>query len=117
MTDEPSPGEIVLSLACPDRPGIVHAVSGFLVERGGDIIDSQQFGSRASGRFFMRVHAGLRRPSGDLGELRTEFASVAADYGMQWSLTATEMRPRVAVLVSRFGHCLVDLLYGGARDS
>jgi formyltetrahydrofolate deformylase len=103
--------EIVLSLSCADRPGIVHAVSGFFLERGGDIIDSQQFGSRLSGRFFMRVHVGLDRPNSGVSEIRSEFGTVAATYGMQWSLTGVDERPRVAILVSRFGHCLNDLLY------
>ena len=54
--------DYVLVLSCPDRPGIVHAVSGFLVERGGNIVESQQFGDRLTGRFFMRIDFARRRP-------------------------------------------------------
>jgi formyltetrahydrofolate deformylase len=111
VTGHVSQSEIVLALTCPDQPGIVHAVSGFFLERGGDIIDSQQFGSRASGRFFMRVHVGLDGPSADVDALRSDFGTIAREYRMEWSLTDIEELPRVAILVSRFGHCLNDLLY------
>ena len=102
--------EVILSLSCPDRPGIVHAVTGFIVERGGDIVDSQQFGDRASGRFFMRVDMRFAEPAGLL-DLRESFSSVAEDLAMDWSLTGVDHRPRVLIMVSRFGHCLNDLLF------
>jgi formyltetrahydrofolate deformylase len=92
----------VLTLVCPDRIGIVHAVSGFLAERHCNILDSQQFGDPATGKFFMRVH--LEGEAGD-------FSSVAADYGMDWQLADEAARSRILVLVSREGHCLNDLLY------
>jgi formyltetrahydrofolate deformylase len=100
--------ELVLTLSCPDRPGIVHAVSGFLAGRGANILDSQQYGSPRSATFFMRVH--LDSPvAGD--DLRADFGAVAAEYGMVWELNSVAHRPNIVVLVSREGHCLNDLLY------
>jgi formyltetrahydrofolate deformylase len=92
----------VLTLVCPDRIGIVHAVSGFLADRRCNILDSQQFGDPATGRFFMRVHF-----DGEAGD----FAPVAAEYAMDWELSDEQARSRLLVLVSREGHCLNDLLY------
>jgi len=92
----------VLTLVCPDRIGIVHAVSGFLAGRRCNILDSQQYGDPATGRFFMRVH--FECAAGDS-------ASVAAEYGVDWELSDETVRPRILVLVSREGHCLNDLLY------
>ena len=100
--------ELVLTLSCPDRPGIVHAVSGFLAERECNIIDSQQYGSPRTATFFLRVHFASPLP---IDSLREQFASVAELFGMDWQLVATEHRPNMLVLVSRQGHCLNDLLY------
>ena len=100
--------ELVLTLSCPDRPGIVHAVSGFLAARECNIIDSQQYGSPRTSTFFLRVHFASPMPA---GSLREEFSSVAETFGMTWQLMATDHRPNVLVLVSREGHCLNDLLY------
>ena len=112
MTQEAPPTEVVLSLTCPDKPGIVHAVAQFVFERGGDMLDSQQFVDRPSGRFFMRVHVLLDSPDVDVAQLRADFASTVAEpLDMQWTLTDTQQRQRVAILVSRFGHCLNDLLF------
>jgi formyltetrahydrofolate deformylase len=111
MTQEAPPSEVVLSLTCPDQPGIVHAVSAFLLEHGGDIVDSQQFSDRVSGRFFMRVDVRFENADVALSQLRSEFATVAEPLAMQWTLTDVEQRQRVAILVSRFGHCLNDLLF------
>jgi len=92
----------VLTLVCPDRIGIVHAVSGFLANQRCNILDSQQFGDPATGKFFMRVHF-----EGEAGD----FASVGAEYAMDWELSDEQARSRLLVLVSREGHCLNDLLY------
>ncbi|GAA4231448.1 formyltetrahydrofolate deformylase [Actinomadura meridiana] len=100
--------EYVLTLSCPDRPGIVAAVSGLLAERGCNIVESQQFGDGDSGTFFMRVQfAG----DGDPDELRGAFASLAPELGLEWRLHALAERPRVLIMVSKSGHCLNDLLY------
>lgn len=101
-------GDLVLTLSCPDRPGIVHAVSGFLAERGCNIVDSQQYGSTRSNTFFLRIH--FTAPP-DAGDLRAEFAETAARFAMTWQLNATDHRPTVLLMVSRAGHCLNDLLY------
>jgi formyltetrahydrofolate deformylase len=100
--------ELVLTLSCPDRPGIVHAVSGFLAERECNIRDSQQYGSPRTQTFFLRVH--FDSPV-DEAALRDDFAAVATSFGMQWELNASAHRPNVLVMVSREGHCLNDLLY------
>jgi formyltetrahydrofolate deformylase len=102
--------EYVLTLSCPDRPGIVAAVSGLLAERGCNILESQQFGDRDTGRFFMRVQfAGSVGTDAD--GLRGEFAALASDLRLEFSLTDTAERPRVLIMVSKAGHCLNDLLY------
>jgi formyltetrahydrofolate deformylase len=101
-------GECVLTLSCPDRPGIVHAVSGFLAERDCNILDSQQYGSDRSGTFFLRVH--FAAPL-DLDALRAQFEPTADGFAMAWQLHDAAHRPRVLVMVSRQGHCLNDLLY------
>ena len=101
-------GELVLTLSCPDRPGIVHAVSGFLAARNCNILDSQQYGSPVTSTFFLRVH--FDSPVTE-HELRENFADLAATFSMSWELHASAHRPNVLVMVSREGHCLNDLLY------
>ncbi|MBO3750973.1 formyltetrahydrofolate deformylase [Streptosporangiaceae bacterium NEAU-GS5] len=98
-------GEHVLTLSCPDRPGVVAAVSGLLAARGCNITESQQFGDPASQRFFMRVQF-----AGDQA-LDSEFAALASEFGMEFQLFDRAVKPRVLVLVSKFDHCLNDLLY------
>ena len=110
-----SPVEHVLTLDCPESPGIVHAVSRFLLEHGCDIVDNIQFGDRDENHFFMRVHVVAEAgPSSDDGLtvlLREGFAEVAVRFGMNWRLERADRRTRVLVMVSRFDHCLADLLY------
>jgi formyltetrahydrofolate deformylase len=104
--------EAILTLSCPDRPGIVAAVAGCLAGAGADIRDSQQFGDGDTGRFFMRVHA--RLPVGlELAALRGALAGVTDRFGMDWKLVDQAARSRVVVLASRAGHCVNDLLYRG----
>ncbi|REF35168.1 formyltetrahydrofolate deformylase [Thermasporomyces composti] len=102
--------EYVLTLSCMDRLGIVHAVSGFLAERGCNIVDSQQFSDPINGRFFMRVHVQAGREV-TLERLQAEFAPVGAAWGMEWQLHDLAVRQRILVLVSKQDHCLNDLLY------
>ena len=76
MSPRPQPGrEYVLTLSCPDRAGLVHAVSSFLVRHSGNILESQQFDDRLQDRFFMRVHFDVSDPDADLEELRDRFRS------------------------------------------
>jgi len=102
--------DAILTLSCPDRPGIVAAVAAALAGQGADIRDSQQYGDDGTGRFFMRVHAQLPAEL-PLARLQAELAPVVAAYRMDWALTDAATRPRVLVLASREGHCVNDLLY------
>ena len=99
----------VLTLSCPNRPGIVAAVSTALFENGYNISDAQQFDDAETGRFFMRVAFNASAPAP--GDLRETFAEIARKFDMTWTLRGAEERKRVALLVSRFDHCLADLLY------
>ncbi|MFI7455004.1 formyltetrahydrofolate deformylase [Nonomuraea sp. NPDC049714] len=108
--------EYVLTLSCPDRPGVVAAVAGLLAERGCNITESQQFGDREAQRFFMRVQ--FAAPQAE-DEIRAAFAALAPEFGMVFQVRDVARRPRVLIMVSRFGHCLNDLLYrvrSGALD-
>src|SRR6188472_1356831 len=78
--------EFVLTIVCPDRPGIVHAVTGFLVEHGGNILESQQYDDRESGRFFMRMGFEISDPGLGAERLRTDFAPIASEYAMDFQL-------------------------------
>ncbi|HVL71861.1 MAG TPA: formyltetrahydrofolate deformylase [Beijerinckiaceae bacterium] len=101
----------VLKLSCPDRPGIVAAVSTFLFEQRCNILDAQQFDDAETGRFFMRV-VFARLDAAPAGEdIRAGFGDVAGRFGMEFSLRGTGERSRVMLLVSKFDHCLADLLY------
>ncbi|MEW2437987.1 formyltetrahydrofolate deformylase [Streptomyces caniferus] len=106
-----APVDHILTLDCPEAPGIVHAVSRFLVEHGSDIIDNQQFGDRRDGHFFMRVHFAALGGENTTETLRRDFAAVAAPFAMRWHLEPVSTRRRVLVMVSRYGHCLNDLLF------
>jgi formyltetrahydrofolate deformylase len=103
--------EHVLTLDCPERPGIVHAVSGFLLQYGGNILDIKQYGDRRLGHFFMRVHFATPASAGLTEKLREEFAPLAQEFGMNWKLDVQGAKRRVLVMVSKFGHCLNDLLF------
>lgn len=98
----------VLTLSCPDRPGIVAAVATLIAERGGNIREAQQFEDIETRRFFMRVVIDL---DGAAEALRARFTTLAERLGMDWCLRAQSERRKVLILVSRFDHCLADLLY------
>jgi formyltetrahydrofolate deformylase len=102
--------EFVLSIDCPDRRGIVAAVTRFLFERNCNILDSQQFGDRGNGRFFLRIH-GLSEGGIGIGWLEKEFAALSGEFAMRAQFFDMTQKARTAILVSRFGHALVDLLY------
>ena len=110
--------EYVLTLSCPDRVGIVHAVAAYLHQSGCNVLDSQQFGDRNAGRFFMRVHVETVPGAPASHEsLHGGFIPVAAEFGMEWELHDTAVQPRVLIMVSKAGHCLNDLLYRRAAES
>jgi formyltetrahydrofolate deformylase len=102
--------DAVLTIVCPDRPGIVAAVSGFLAQHGANIVDAQQYSEQADTTFFMRVvfeaeHMDLARR-----EIADAFGAVALPFAMRWRLRFTDEVPAMGILVSRFDHCLIDLL-------
>ncbi len=112
MSDEERTGlEFILTLSCPDKPGIVYAVSSFLVQHSGNIIASQQYGTPDDSRFFMRVHFAVPQPGRTVAELERDFTWVAEAFHMSWRLHDTSARIRTLLMVSRLGHCLNDLLF------
>ncbi|MGV3513443.1 MAG: formyltetrahydrofolate deformylase [Novosphingobium sp.] len=100
---------LILTLSCEDKPGIVARVTGNLYEAGGNIREAQQFDDALSGKFFMRV---VFDP-GETGidSFRATFAPVAEHYGMDWNMRDTAVKRKVVLMVSKFDHCLGDLLY------
>ena len=108
-----APGtEYVLTVSCADRPGLIQAISSFLVDHDANVIESKQFDDRKVGMFFMRVQ--FESASGqplDVGKLREDFAAVADSFAMTWNLTDAARRQRVLIMVSKYGHCLNDLLF------
>ena len=103
------PHAYVLTLSCPDRLGLVHAVSGFLLEQSGNIEEAAQFNDHDTGLFFMRVQFACSQH--DHATLKERMAVFAAPYQMRWSLHALAAPMRTVIMVSREGHCLNDLLF------
>lgn len=101
----------ILTLSGPDRPGIVHAVTAFLVQHNLNIVDSSQFGDPASQRFFMRMQFAPAGDSVELDQLRTAFEPTAQSFSMDFQIHPTVQKPRVMIMVSKIGHCLNDLLF------
>lgn len=99
----------ILTLSCPDRLGLVHAVSGFLAQRGGNIEEAAQYNDLDTGLFFMRVQFACAQLTHE--ELKTQLAAFAQPYGMQWRLHARAEPMRTVIMVSKEGHCLNDLLF------
>jgi formyltetrahydrofolate deformylase len=105
------PREYVLTLSCPDQRGIVHAVASFLLVTGCTIVDSQQYGDPGTGLFFMRVHFAAQEPGVDLTSLTHGFTATGASFHMSWEIHNAAARMSALILVSKFGHCLNDLLF------
>jgi formyltetrahydrofolate deformylase len=103
-------GDYILTLACTDQPGIVQAITSFLMDQGGNIRESQQFGDRDSGRFFMRIDFETAQAT-DAPALRTAFAPTAERFGITYELWAAHAPYRTLILVSKQLHCLNDLLF------
>jgi len=100
---------LILTLSCPDRRGIVAAVSAFLAERDCNILDAQQYDDAETGAFFMRV---VFAPDGHgAADLRAQFEAIATTFAMRWSLRDPAVRKTVMILASQSDHCLSDLLY------
>jgi formyltetrahydrofolate deformylase len=104
------PSQYVLTLSCPDKQGIVHAVSSYLFMTGCNIVDSQQFGDQDTGLFFMRVHFSADAAV-TADKLRASFAAIGGAYHMEWAIHPSDERMRIVLMVSKFGHCLNDLLF------
>lgn len=101
----------ILKIACPDRPGIVHAVSHFLFAETANILDSAQFSDTFTNRFFMRVHFAQTTQALNLQQLKSSFAAVGQQFQMDWELFDAASKPKVLIMVSKLGHCLNDLLF------
>ncbi|GAB7358058.1 hypothetical protein MBLNU230_g0220t1 [Neophaeotheca triangularis] len=111
--------EYILTISCPDRSGIVHAVTGFLSKHRQNILDSQQFGDPTSKRFFLRVHFGPSAADAegaagnqvDVKQMEQAFGETAKEMSMDFSFKSVAQKPRVMIMVSKIGHCLNDLLF------
>lgn len=105
----------LLTLSCPNQPGIVSRVTTELFAHHGDIMEAHQYDDRETGRFFMRVV--FRLPDNGqaiedaVAELRSSFGPIARHFGMEWELLPAAQRRKVLIMASKFDHCLVDLLY------
>ncbi len=101
----------ILTLTCRNRPGIVAAVATALAETGGDITEARQFDDPLTGTFFMRVAFRIPQEVGGDGKFRNKMDGIGTAFGMDWQLAPQDHRPKVLILVSKFDHCLTDLLY------
>jgi formyltetrahydrofolate deformylase len=108
VSDEPG---FILTLSCPDRVGIVHAVSSYLVETAGSIVQSSQYGDEETGLFFMRVHFRATDATDTLAEFRDRFGPTAQRFSMDWQMWPDHRKMRTLVLVSKLEHCLNYLLF------
>lgn len=104
-------GSFILTLSCPERMGIVHAVTSFLVDHGCDITEHQQFDDTVSGQLFMRTCFRASDDTVTLQQLTDDFASLGSAFSMRWQLHDASVKDRVLVMVSKIDHCLNDLLY------
>jgi formyltetrahydrofolate deformylase len=101
----------ILTLSCVNRPGIVAKVSTALFDGGFNILDAQQFDDIETGDFFMRVSFNPAQSHANIEAFRDTFKAIAIGFAMTWSMRSVDQRKRVVLMVSRFDHCLVDLLY------
>ena len=108
--------QFVLTLSCPDRPGIVSAVTTFLFANGQNILDAQQYNDIETGNFFMRVMFDTPGGMTDASFLRAGFGVIATPFGMRWTIRDRSAHQRVLLMVSKFDHCLADILYRWRRD-
>ncbi|MFJ9321354.1 formyltetrahydrofolate deformylase [Streptomyces globisporus] len=110
IPDAAATEQYVLTLSCPDKQGIVHAVSSYLFMTGCNIEDSQQFGDHDTGLFFMRVHFSADATV-TVDKLRASFAAIGEAFRMEWQIHRSDEKMRIVLMVSKFGHCLNDLLF------
>jgi formyltetrahydrofolate deformylase len=101
----------ILLLSCPDRKGVVATVAGFVFQHGGNILHADEHSDVDSGIFLMRVEFDPAEFDVPLNDFAKHFSPIAIDFDMRWRLAQSDYRPRMAILVSKYDHCLVDLLY------
>lgn len=99
--------DLILTVKCPDKPGITYAITGLLASVGGNIMESQQFNDAASGYFFVRIRA---RVPGGKATIEAAFAQLAANHQMTYQLSEADVPVRTLVMVTKDAHCLSDLL-------
>ncbi|KAF5131400.1 Formyltetrahydrofolate deformylase [Metarhizium anisopliae] len=107
----PNDNDYILTLSCPDKPGIVHAVTAVFAGHGHNVLDLQQFSDPASRRFFMRVHFGPKAGAVTAEHLARPFDELAAAYEMAYDIRPVAQKMKVLIMVSKIGHCLNDLLF------
>jgi formyltetrahydrofolate deformylase len=100
-----------LLLSCPDRKGVVASISGFVFQHGGNILHADEHSDVDSGTFLMRVEFDPAEFDVPLNDFAKHFSPIAIDFDMRWRVALSDYRPRMAILVSKYDHCLVDLLY------
>lgn len=103
--------EFILAVSCPARSGIVAAITTYLAERGGYIREMSQYDAPASKTFFTRCCFHMEKGDYSLESLESEFEEVAAQFSMQWKLVLANAPTKTLIMVSKFDHCLDDLLY------
>ncbi|MCW1402968.1 formyltetrahydrofolate deformylase [Novosphingobium sp. MW5] len=101
--------EMVLKLSCPDRPGLTADVTGLIARQGGNILEAAQYNDQLTDRFFMRISFAVLENQAD--DFAREFALMAQRESIEWTLRNAGRRQKVLILVSKFDHCLGDLLY------
>src|ERR1700747_1754936 len=101
----------VLLLSCPDKKGVVASVAGFIYQHGGNILHADEHGDRDSNTFLMRVEFDPAELDLPLSDFVAHFSPIAKEFDMDWRLALSDYRPPMAILVSKYDHCLVDLLY------
>jgi formyltetrahydrofolate deformylase len=101
----------ILLISCPDRKGVVASVAGFIYKHGGNILHADEHGDRDSNTFLMRVEFDPAELDLPLSDFLWHFSPIAREFDMQWRVALSDVRLRMAILVSKYDHCLVDLLY------
>ncbi|HSR56202.1 MAG TPA: ACT domain-containing protein, partial [Alphaproteobacteria bacterium] len=111
MTNDPDGTQKILTITCPDGPGIVAAVTGMLSESGANIAEAAQFGDPDTGRFFQRIVFDTDPKISDQAAFDQAFGPVAERFSMDWALHDLGAKAKAVIAVSKIGHCLADLLH------
>src|SRR6202162_758091 len=101
----------ILLITCPDQKGLVATIADFVFHHNGNILHADEHGDDTSNLFLMRVEFDPAQFDFDLAEFGKRFSPIAEKFSMTWRLAQSNYRPRMAILVSKYDHCLVDLLY------